>query len=100
MWRIEDAITRIKRLIAESVDQWNLRLSESTKKRDSDKKREKSITIDLESPSAVEAHPLLPDGYEANSVSDTQVGEHVPSSGMTAKKIRSLDQGIIFIMVC
>ncbi|KAK5642357.1 hypothetical protein RI129_008524 [Pyrocoelia pectoralis] len=82
VWRIDDAIIRIKRLITECVEQWNIRLSDLSKKRESDKKKEKVVSVDLDSPDVIEAQPLI----EAKS-------DHPFSSGLTAKKIKSLDQG-------
>lgn len=90
VWQIDDAITRIKRMISECVDQWNLRFSESTKKKDTDKKREKSITVDLESPGAVEAHLFL---FESSEGSTKGHVEPTTGSALSTKKNKSLDQG-------
>ncbi|KAK4877008.1 hypothetical protein RN001_009514 [Aquatica leii] len=85
LWRIDDAIVRIKRLITESVEQWNSRLAEAAKKRDSDKKKEKTVSVDSDSPDVVEAQPLL---FQFDSKPET-----TGSSSLSTKKIKSLDQG-------
>ncbi|KAF5269883.1 hypothetical protein FQR65_LT05681 [Abscondita terminalis] len=85
MWKIEDAIIRLKRLIVESVEQWNSRLADAAKKRDSDKKKEKTVSVDLDSPDAVEAQPLL--------FQPEPKAESANCNSFSAKKIKSLDQG-------
>uniref|UniRef100_A0A1Y1N0Y2 1-phosphatidylinositol-3-phosphate 5-kinase n=1 Tax=Photinus pyralis TaxID=7054 RepID=A0A1Y1N0Y2_PHOPY len=87
VWRIEDVIIRIKRLILECVEQWNVRLADLAKKRESDKKREKVVSVDLDSPEAVEAQPLV-----VSQPVEAKV-DHPTSSGLSTKKIKSLDQG-------
>ncbi|KAF5299848.1 hypothetical protein FQA39_LY11385 [Lamprigera yunnana] len=86
IWRIEDAIVRIKCLIIESVEMWNSKLADVAKRRDSDKKREKTISVDLDSPDVVEAQLLC---QTADIKSETPVS----SSSLSTMKIKSLDQG-------
>ncbi|CAH0546520.1 unnamed protein product [Brassicogethes aeneus] len=53
-WSILDTLTKIKRLIVETVDSWNVRLMEATRRKETDKKREKSISSEFESSTALE----------------------------------------------
>lgn len=81
VWRISDSLVRVKRLITETVDIWNTRLSE-IRKSSIDKKKEK-ILPELESPNTPELKPLLPD------ISENQAKNE--SSTTITKKIKSLD---------
>lgn len=78
LWKIQDALVRIKKIILEAVDLWNCRLSEVARK--SDKKKEKQQS---EADS-----PRTPDMHEVNPM---QTGESGNSPAL-ARKIRSLDQ--------
>ncbi|EFA00380.1 1-phosphatidylinositol 3-phosphate 5-kinase [Tribolium castaneum] len=81
-WKISDSLIRIKRLIVETVDNWNLRLSESARKRD-DKKKDRTSYSDLES-------PTIP---ENKTLSETDISHSETSNSATiTKKIKSLDQ--------
>ncbi|KAJ3663453.1 hypothetical protein Zmor_007712 [Zophobas morio] len=82
-WKISDSLIRIKRLIVETVESWNLRLSETARKRDNDRRKDRASYTDLESPTVPEAKTL----------SDTDISHSESSnSSATAKKIKSLDQ--------
>lgn len=82
-WRISDSLVRIKRLIVETVDNWNLRLSESARKRDSDRKKDRSSYSDVESPTI----------NENKTLSETDILHNEYShSNVTTKKNKSLDQ--------
>ncbi|KAJ8957069.1 hypothetical protein NQ318_007282 [Aromia moschata] len=81
-WKIADVLVKIKRSIVETADNWNLRLSEATKKKDTDKKKEKSVSTDLDSPSGED----IPDDQH---ICDQPEGKD--SGGVLTKKIKSLD---------
>lgn len=88
VWRVLDALIRVKRLIVEAVEQWNMRLSESFKKRDIDKKKDKTSHADLES-------PITPDSRSLNNHlgdSDTKHQNTEITTNAFTKKIKSLDQ--------
>lgn len=92
VWRISDYLVRIKRLITETVDVWNSRLSE-IRKSNIDKKKEK-ILPELESPNTPESKPLLSDTSEHQT--------KIESSTAITKKIKSLDHtdGSSNIVIC
>jgi 1-phosphatidylinositol-3-phosphate 5-kinase len=81
-WKISDALIRIKRLIVETVEVWNLRLSEAARKRDNDKRKDRTSYSDLES-------PTIP---ENKTLSETDISHAESASVGVAKKIKSLDQ--------
>lgn len=72
---------KIKRSIVELIDAWNIRIAETTRKKDTDKKKDKPVTVDLESPTAEEAL-LSSESFEA-------VREKDPIT--LSKKNKSLD---------
>lgn len=98
VWRIADALVRVKRLIVEAVEQWNMRLSESFKKKDIDKKKDRTSHTDLDS-------PITPDSRSLNNqMGDSEIRnsntETTPNT--ITKKIRSLDQSdgeLIFVFL-
>lgn len=82
LWKIQDGLVRIKKVIVDAVDQWNVRLSDVVRK--SDKKKDKS---QVESDG-----PRTPEILESDHfvVQSSESGNNA-SPAMT-KKIRSLDQ--------
>lgn len=86
LWKIEDSIVKIKKLLMETVDQWNTRLLELIRK--TDKKREK-YTQDIDSPRTAENKSVT------SEMSDCELSQSTEnsSSGAFTKKIKSLDQG-------
>ncbi|KAJ8969758.1 hypothetical protein NQ314_001595 [Rhamnusium bicolor] len=85
-WKISDVLVKIKRSIVETVDSWNIKLSEAIRKKDSDKKKEKSVQIDIDNPNAEEINTAeIPD----EPINNEQ--EEKESSNLITKKIRSLD---------
>nr|XP_023014888.1 1-phosphatidylinositol 3-phosphate 5-kinase isoform X1 [Leptinotarsa decemlineata]XP_023014889.1 1-phosphatidylinositol 3-phosphate 5-kinase isoform X1 [Leptinotarsa decemlineata] len=84
-YKIGDALTRIKRSIVESVDSWNVQLSEYTRKKDGDKKREKLPPIDSDSNSTDE---VLQESLDCGLTSSLEEKE---SSNAITKRIKSLD---------
>lgn len=87
VWRIADALTRVKRLIIEAVEQWNMRLCESIKKRDSDKKRDKAFHTESDSSILTDTRILK---HSVDSEARNMATE--PTTNMITKKIKSLDQ--------
>ncbi|RZB49897.1 1-phosphatidylinositol 3-phosphate 5-kinase [Asbolus verrucosus] len=86
-WKISDSLIRIKRLIVESVESWNLRLSETARKRDNDKKKDRSSYTDLESPTIPESKTL-----SDTDISHSNSSDNTQSSVVMTKKIKSFDQ--------
>lgn len=84
MWKIQDAVTKIKKMIVEMVEQWNLKLSDIIRK--TDKKKDKVSQQDIESPRTADSKSI------ASENSDSEQAEAGSSAGIT-KKIKSLDHG-------
>lgn len=81
LWKIHDGLVKIKKIIADSVEQWNNRLCDILRK--SDKKKEKS-QLESESPRTPDIESeffLVQSSESANS-----------ASPVISKKIKSLDQ--------
>ncbi|XP_022917370.2 1-phosphatidylinositol 3-phosphate 5-kinase [Onthophagus taurus] len=81
-WKISDTLVRIKKLIAEAVDQWNLILQESIKKRDADKRKERSSHSEIDSHSSSDVK---------SSATDSEFDIKDSKSGASNRN-RSLDQ--------
>lgn len=88
--KIEDCLVIVKRLLVEGVDQWNYRLSEATKKKDTEKKKEKPVTIELESPSIAD-NKIYSEFNEIHNSPSNQINEDTAGNTTLSKKIRSLD---------
>ncbi|GJQ83295.1 putative translation initiation factor IF-2, N-terminal region [Trypoxylus dichotomus] len=88
VWRISDALVRVKRLIVDAVEQWNMRLSESFRKRDIDKKKDRTSHTDLDSPIVSDTRPFVNQTTECDG--KKQYTE--PVANTITKKIKSLDQ--------
>lgn len=82
LWKIQDGLVRIKKIIVDTVEQWNSRLSDVVRK--SDKKKDKS-QVESDGPRTPEIlesdHSMIQSNEGANS-----------GSPAITKKIRSLDQ--------
>lgn len=94
VWRIADSLIRLKKIIVDAVESWNMRLSEALRKRETDKKKEK--TVELDSPGNPEQKPLL------SEVGSCDQSDQTYLQGMS-KKIKSLDQSeskLILIHFC
>ncbi|KAK9877229.1 hypothetical protein WA026_016976 [Henosepilachna vigintioctopunctata] len=83
-WSLDDAIVLIKRFLVETVENWNSRLTEVDKKKDSDKKKDKQTLSESEI-NVVDQIPQNPElePPEQNCLEDQTI---------TTKRIRSFDQ--------
>lgn len=85
LWKIQDGIIRIKKMIAELVEQWNIKLSDVVRK--ADKKKDKVLQQDSESPRTADSKSI------ASESSDTETPAETSSAIGATKKIKSLDHG-------
>lgn len=92
--KIQDGLVRIKKIIVDTVDQWNGRLSDIARK--TDKKKEKSQS-DIESPRTPDCKTDASESEHSLLQSSESVSSGSPA---ISKKIRSLDHsdGRIFFM--
>lgn len=85
--KIEDCTTRIKKMLVETVETWNWRLSEAARK--SDKKREKSTQQELDSPRSTDDRPISSEYLDSDS--STLQSSDGFSGNMETKKNKSSD---------
>lgn len=81
-WRISDSLVKLKRIIVETVDAWNFRITEVTRKKDGDKK-DKPVTVELESPAAEEVF-IFSESQENLTLAEKE-------SVTISKKVKSID---------
>lgn len=84
-WKISDVLIKIKRSIVEAVEIWNMRLSEATRKRDTDKKKDRPSQIELDSSVDETVNLDLSNGLQTNEQLDKG------ASNLIFKKLKSLD---------
>lgn len=83
LWRIEDSVVNSKRCFVESIEQWNTKLIDAVKKKDTEKKKDKDKTVLAESEnSAVTEVNLCTDKTES---SDTVTNDQ--SNSLSTKRI-------------
>ncbi|CAH1155707.1 unnamed protein product [Phaedon cochleariae] len=83
-WKISDNLVRIKRSIIETTEYWNMKLSEVTRKKENDKKKERLAPVDSDSPNTEEIEVEC----QENS---TFVPDEKDHNISTIKKMQSLD---------
>lgn len=82
LWKIQDGLVKIKKIIVDAVEQWNIRLSDVVRKSDKRKDKSQAESDGPRTPEVLESdHSLIQSNESGNSA----------SPAMT-KKIRSLDQ--------
>lgn len=82
LWKIQDGLVRIKKIIVDTVEQWNSRLSDVVRKSDKKKDKPQVESDGPRTPEILESdHSLIQSNESANS-----------GSPAITKKIRSLDQ--------
>ncbi|XP_018563541.1 putative 1-phosphatidylinositol 3-phosphate 5-kinase [Anoplophora glabripennis] len=84
-WKISDVLIKIKKSIVETVDVWNVRLSEATRKKDTDKKKDK--------PSQIESDSSVDETVTSELSNELQINEQPEkgTSNLIFKKLKSLD---------
>lgn len=83
--KIQDVLIKIKRSIVETVDVWNTRLAEVTRKKDTDKKKDK--------PTQIESEPSTEETGASEIANDLVIDEQPEkgTSNLIFKKLKSLD---------
>lgn len=74
---------------------WNMRIAEITRKKDCDKKKEKSVTLDVDSPTVEES---FTSSESQETISKNVTTERDPM--MLAKKVKSLDNSDSKLYFC
>ncbi|CAH1132979.1 unnamed protein product [Ceutorhynchus assimilis] len=91
-WKIQDNVTRIKIALMEILDTWNLHLGEAIRK--SDKKREKSVVPELESPASEVTEKSIVDKEvdfeKSDSIEDSKMEDSVDNKKEVIKKEKSV----------
>lgn len=82
-WNISDSLTKLRRSLVEIVDTWNVRFNELTRKKDGDKKKEKSNVDDVSDyPETIVNEDAVPgkigsfDNSESNNYSSSSPKSH------------------------